>query len=135
MQAQRGLHLVLASPQGVHDCNRISNVHDGHKTFINLVVLSTFNIALAVACCAAQVLHDNKLVHRDLHLPNEVQLGHQQYMLIDLESVASFAAEPLSKDFHNVLITCTADALDNARHFTALSDMFCIGVLLKETVD
>jgi len=92
--------------------------------------------ALAVACCsAAQVLHDNKLVHLDLRLPNVVQLGHKQYMVIDLESVASSAAKPLPKDFHNVLRTCTAEALDNARRFTALSDMFCIGVLLKEIVD
>ena len=29
---------------------------------------------------------------------------------------------------------CTAEALDNAGRFTALSDMFCIGVLLKEVV-
>ncbi len=66
--------------------------------------------ALAVACCsAAQVLHDNKLVHLDLRLPNVVQLGHKQYMVIDLESVASSAAKPLPKDFHNVLRTCTAE--------------------------
>ena len=92
--------------------------------------------ALAVACCsAAQVLHDNKLVHCDLHLPNVVQLAHQQYRVIDLESVASSAAEPLPKDFHDVLKTCAAEGLDNAHRFAALSDMFCIGVLLKEVVD
>ena len=85
-------------------------------------------------CSAAQVLHDDKLVHRDLRLPNVVhdQLGHQHYMVIDLESVANSAAKPLSKDFHNVLKTCTAEALDNSMRFTALSDMFCIGVLLKK---
>ena len=92
--------------------------------------------ALAVACCsAAKVLHDNNLVHHDLRLPNVVQLGHEHYMVIDLESVASSAAKPLPQDFHNVLKTCTAEALDHARHFTAMSDMFCIGVLLKEVVD
>ena len=91
--------------------------------------------ALAVACCsAAQVLHDDKLVHRDLRLPNVVQLGHQHYMVIDLESVANSAAKPLPKDFHNVLTTCTAEALDNLGRFTALSDMFCIGKLLGEVV-
>ena len=92
--------------------------------------------ALAVACCsAAQVLHDDKLVHRDLRLPNVVQLGHQHYMVIDLESVASAVAKPLPIDFHNVLKTCTAEALDDTGRFTALSDMFCIGVLLKEVVN
>jgi len=92
--------------------------------------------ALAVACCsAAQVLHDDKLVHRDLRLPNVVQLGHQHYMVIDLESVASSEAKPLPKNFHNVLKTCTAEALDKAGCFTALSDMFCIGVLLQEVVN
>ena len=92
--------------------------------------------ALAGACCsAAKVLHDNNLVHRDLRLPNVVQLGHEHYMVIDLESVASSAAKPLPQDFHNVLKTCTAEALDAARHFTAMSDMFCIEVLLKEVGD
>jgi hypothetical protein len=56
-------------------------------------------------------------------------------MVIDLESVASFAAEPSPKDFQNILKTCTAEALDNARRYTALSNMFCIGVLLKEIVN
>ncbi|DBA75456.1 TPA: hypothetical protein ACH3X1_010713 [Trebouxia sp. C0004] len=56
-------------------------------------------------------------------------------MVIDLESVASSVAKPLPKDFHDVLKTCTAEALDNAGRFTALSDMFCIGVLLKEVVN
>lgn len=92
--------------------------------------------ALAVACCsAAKVLHDNNLVHRDLRLPNVVQLGREHYMVTDLESVARSAAKPLPQNFHNVLETCTAEALDDARHFTAMSDMFCIGVLLKEVVD
>ncbi|DBB09237.1 TPA: hypothetical protein ACH3X3_007820 [Trebouxia sp. C0006] len=92
--------------------------------------------ALAVACCsAAKVLHDYKLVHRDLRLPNVVQLGREHYLVIDLESVASTAAKALPQDFHNVLKTCNAEALDDARHFTVMSDMFCIGVLLKEVVD
>ena len=91
---------------------------------------------MAVACCsAARVLHDDDLVHRDLHLPNVVQLGRQHYLVIDLESVASAAAKPLPKGFHNVLTTCTAEALDNAGRFNALSDMFCIGALLKEVVN
>ena len=81
------------------------------------------------------VPHDDKLVHRDLRLPNVVQLGHQQYMVIDLESVASFAAEPLPEDFHHVLKTCTAEALDSAGCATALSDIFCIGVLSKEVAN
>lgn len=81
------------------------------------------------------MLHDNKPVHRDLRLPDVVQLGHGQYMVIDLESVAGSAAELLPQDFHSVLKSCSAEALDNARRFTALADMFCIGVLSKEVVD
>lgn len=50
--------------------------------------------AMATACCrAAQLLHTAKLVHRDLRLPNVVQLGPQHYMVIDLESVADLTAE------------------------------------------
>ncbi len=89
--------------------------------------------ALASACCkAAQVLHANNLVHRDLRLPNVVQLAHHQYMVIDLESVAGLTQERLPEDFHHALKTCTSEALDAAGCFTALSDMYCIGVLLKE---
>ena len=89
--------------------------------------------ALATACCtAAQILHTAKLVHRDLRLPNVVQLGPQQYMVIDLESVANEKAKRLPNNFHYVLKTCNVEALDAAGRFTALSDMYCIGFLLKE---
>lgn len=93
--------------------------------------------ALATACCsAAQVLHDNQLVHCDLRLPNVVQTG-PHHMVVDLERVAGSAAQPLPKvypSFHNVLKTCTAEVLDKERCFAALSDMFCIGALLKDVV-
>ncbi|KAL3130715.1 hypothetical protein ABBQ38_000064 [Trebouxia sp. C0009 RCD-2024] len=89
--------------------------------------------AMASACCkAAQVLHTNKLVHRDFRLPNVVQLAHQQYMVIDLESVADVTAKRLPKNFHNVLKVCNAEALDADGRFTPLSDMYSIGVLLRE---
>lgn len=77
--------------------------------------------ALATACCsAAQVLQTVGLVHRDLRLPNVVQVGHQHYMVIDLESVAGAVAEPLPAYFHFVLKACTAEALDRAHCFTAI---------------
>lgn len=89
--------------------------------------------ALATSVCtAAQMLHTAKLVHRDFRLPNVVQLGPQQYMVIDLESVAKATAEGLPKNFQHILKTCSAEALDAARRFTTLSDMYCIGLLLKE---
>lgn len=89
--------------------------------------------ALATAVCtAAQMLHTVKLVHRDFRLPNVVQIGPQQYMVIDLESVADDVAKSLPKNFQHILKTCTAEALDAAGCFTALSDMYCIGLLLKE---
>lgn len=89
--------------------------------------------ALATAVCsAAQMLHTAKLVHRDFRLPNVVQIGPQQYMVIDLESVADDTAKRLPKNFQHILKTCTAEALDASGCFTALSDMHCIGLLLKE---
>ena len=90
---------------------------------------------MASACCkAAQVLHTNKLVHRDFRLPNVVQLAHQQYMVIDLESVADVKAKRLPENFYNVLKTCNAEALDADGRFTPLSDMYSIGVLLREAL-
>ena len=53
-------------------------------------------------------------------------------MVIDLESVADVTAKRLPEDFHHVLRTCTAEALDADGHFTALSDMYSMGVLLRE---
>ena len=88
---------------------------------------------MASACCkAAQVLHRNKLVHRDFRLPNVVQLAHQQYMVIDLESVADVTAKRLPENFHNVLKTCNAEALDADGRFAPLSDMYSIRSLLME---
>lgn len=77
-------------------------------------------------------MHADKLVHRDLRLPNVVQLAPHQFMVIDLESVAAVTEPGLPKDFHHVLKTCTTEALDAARRFTAMSDMYLIGVLLEE---
>lgn len=88
---------------------------------------------MATACCkAAQLLHAAKLVHRDLRLPNVVQLGPQQYMVIDLESVADLTAERSAGNLQYGLKTCNADALDADGCFTPMSDMHCIGVLLQD---
>ena len=53
-------------------------------------------------------------------------------MVIDLESVADDTAKRLPKNFQHILKTCTAEALDASGCFTPLSDMHCIGLLLKE---
>ena len=53
-------------------------------------------------------------------------------MVIDLESVADVTAKRLPENFHNVLKTCNAEALDAHGRFTPLSDMYSIGVLLRE---
>ena len=56
--------------------------------------------ALASACCrTAHLLHSVKLVHRDLRMPNVVQLGQKHYMVIDLESVANLTAKCLPRTF------------------------------------
>lgn len=88
---------------------------------------------MALACCqAAQILHSKDLVHRDLRWANIVQIGPAQYMVIDIESVATTV--PLVKlpaDFARVLRTCTQEALDEGCYSTR-SDMYSIGLLLKE---
>ena len=91
--------------------------------------------ALAFACCsAAGILHRSHLAHRDLRLSNVVQLGPQQYMVIDLETVAWLSAEQLPQNFSQTLYTCTTAALDKGGHFTAESDMHLIGHLLREAM-
>ena len=55
-------------------------------------------------------------------------------MVIDLESVADVTAKRLPEDFHNILKTCNAEALDADGRFTPLSDMYSIGVLLREAL-
>jgi serine/threonine protein kinase len=40
-------------------------------------------------CEALSVLHEGGLVHRDVRLPNVVQVSQEQFMLIDLETVAA----------------------------------------------
>ncbi len=40
-------------------------------------------------CESLSVLHEAGLVHRDVRLPNVVQVSHKQFMLIDLESIAA----------------------------------------------
>lgn len=88
--------------------------------------------ALAVACCtAAKVLHSKGLVHRDMRLPNVVQLEALQYMVIDLESAARVSDDALPGGFERRLRTCSPAALDQQRRFTTLSDMHCIGMLLQ----
>ncbi|KAK9810814.1 hypothetical protein WJX73_009499 [Symbiochloris irregularis] len=92
--------------------------------------------ALAVACCsAAEALHTRELVHRDMRMPNVVQLGPRQYCVIDLESAARISTGPLPQNFEEVLRTCTPAALDCHRCFTARSEMYVIGQLLWGALD
>ena len=70
---------------------------------------------MAVTCClAAKALHSGRLVHRDLRLDNVVQLGPQQFVVIDLESAAWISIKPLPQEFSRVLCTCTSSTLDEA---------------------
>lgn len=65
-------------------------------------------------------------------MPSVVQLGHQHYMVTDLESVAELTTNRLPEKFHCVLNRRSPEALNAAGCCTALSDMYCIGLLLKE---
>lgn len=87
-------------------------------------------LACSVTCChAAKILHDKQHVHRNLRVPNVVQLGPEQFTVIDLESVARVSDERLPEDFELKLRTRTPSVLNRRGCFTPASDMHCIGQL------
>ncbi|XP_024375983.1 crinkler effector protein 8 [Physcomitrium patens] len=80
-------------------------------------------------CNALKVLHEKGFVHRDVRLPNIVEITHGQFMLIDLETVAEspFFVHP---SFH-YLTDWSRDMLENS-HYTPKSDMYQLGKLLGD---
>jgi serine/threonine protein kinase len=53
------------------------------------ILRSEQSIRLMNVCEALSVLHEAGLVHRDVRLPNVVQVSQEQFVLIDLETVAA----------------------------------------------
>eukprot|EP00245_Coleochaete_scutata_P005940 TRINITY_DN1996_c0_g1_i5.p1 TRINITY_DN1996_c0_g1~~TRINITY_DN1996_c0_g1_i5.p1 ORF type:complete len:584 (-),score=89.29 TRINITY_DN1996_c0_g1_i5:252-2003(-) len=86
--------------------------------------------ALARACCLAlQVLHKEKLVHRDVREPNVVCLdGGQHWMLIDLEHAGEAGGKVPEVDG---LAGWVGGTLDEEGCFTPHSDMYMLGVMLS----
>jgi serine/threonine protein kinase len=80
-------------------------------------------------CNALKVLHEKGFVHRDVRLPNIVEVTHGQFILIDLETVAEspFYVHP---SFH-YLTYWSRDMLENS-HYTPKSDLYQLGKLLSD---
>jgi len=82
-------------------------------------------------CEALSVLHEAGLVHRDVRLPNVVQVSQEQFMLIDLETVAA-SPFPLPEGFQYFRVW-SIEMLEGS-FYTPMSDMYQLGRLLKKDV-
>jgi serine/threonine protein kinase len=79
-------------------------------------------------CEALSALHDAGLVHRDVRLPNVVQVSQEQFMLIDLETVAAspFRLPEGFQYFRGWSIEMLEDSF-----YTPMLDMYQLGILLE----
>jgi hypothetical protein len=82
-------------------------------------------------CEALSVLHEAGLVHRDVRLPNVVQVSQEQFMLIDLETVAAYPFR-LPEGFQ-YFREWSIEMLEG-NSYTPMSDMYQLGRLLKKDV-
>jgi serine/threonine protein kinase len=82
-------------------------------------------------CEALSVLHEAGLVHRDVRLPNVVQVSQEQFMLIDLETVADFPFR-LPEGFQ-YFKEWSIEMLEG-NLYTPMSDMYQLGKLLEKDV-
>jgi serine/threonine protein kinase len=82
-------------------------------------------------CEALFVLHETGLVHRDVRLPNVVQVSHEQFMLIDLETVAASPFR-LPEGFQ-YFRGWNIEMLEGS-FYTPMSDMYQLGRLLEKDV-
>ncbi|CAM6019566.1 unnamed protein product [Sphagnum balticum] len=82
-------------------------------------------------CKALSVLHEAGLVHRDVRLPNIVQVSQEQFMLIDLETVAAYPFR-LPQGFQ-YLREWSIEMLEG-NLYTPMSDMYQLGRLLEKDV-
>jgi hypothetical protein len=82
-------------------------------------------------CKALSVLHGAGLVHRDVRLPNVVQVSQEQFMLIDLETVAASPFQ-LPQGFQ-YFRGWSIEMLEGSS-YTPMSDMYQLGRLLEKDV-
>ncbi|KAH9577158.1 hypothetical protein CY35_01G199400 [Sphagnum magellanicum] len=82
-------------------------------------------------CEALSVLHEAGLVHRDVRLPNVVQVSQEQFMLIDLETVAAYPFR-LPEGFQ-YFREWSIEMLEG-NSYTPMSDMYQLGRLLEKDV-
>jgi hypothetical protein len=82
-------------------------------------------------CEALSVLHEAGLFHRDVRLPNVVQVSQEQFMLIDLETVAAYPFR-LPEGFQ-YFREWSIEMLEG-NSYTPMSDMYQLGRLLKKDV-
>jgi serine/threonine protein kinase len=81
-------------------------------------------------CEALSVLHAG-LVHRDVRLPNVVQVSQEQFMLIDLERVA---ASPFRLPQGFQYFREWSIEMLEGNSYTPMSDMYQLGRLLEKDV-
>lgn len=81
-------------------------------------------------CEALRVLHTNGLVHRDLRLPNIVQISKDHFVLINLETAAE-CPNKVPQGFLG-LLGWDPDTLEGGVYMT-MSDMHQLGQLLSST--
>ncbi|KAG0568484.1 hypothetical protein KC19_6G022400 [Ceratodon purpureus] len=82
-------------------------------------------------CEALSVLHEAGLVHRDVRYPNIVQVSEEQFMLIDLETVAAFPFE-VPRGFE--YFSGWSEEMFEGGSYTPMSDMYQLGKLLEDNV-
>lgn len=87
--------------------------------------------SFAWACCkAAAILHAKHLVHRDFRVANVVRLTKERWLVIDLE-LCSYAPVVLPASYNQTDWTpCTIEHVEGSAHYTYMSDMRQIGVML-----
>jgi hypothetical protein len=82
-------------------------------------------------CEALSVLHEAGLVHRDVRLPNVVQVSQEQFMLIDLETVA---ASPFRLPEGFQYLRGWSMKMLEGSFYTPMSNMYHLGRLLEKDV-
>jgi len=82
-------------------------------------------------CEALSILHEAGLVHRDVRLPNVVQVSQEQFMLIDLESVT---ASPFQMPEGFQYFRGWSIEMLEGSFYTPMSDMYQLGKLLEKDV-